>query len=243
MKGRLRRQLRQLQLAVTALFLIVLFLAAAALTSARAQSRTQSLDELTVQRINVVDANGTLRMVISNKDRQHPGVIDGKVPNRQRPDAGLLFFNDVGDEVGGLTYNGQPKDGHGQSDIGLNFDQWKQDQTIGVGYAEDGGQRSAALRVWDRSETQSLGEIVERMNAAEAITDPTARAAAIQTVTRSFDAGHVRLFVGKTEQRASVVDLRDAKGQPRLRLKVEADGAASIEFLDAAGKVTKRFPE
>jgi hypothetical protein len=35
---------------------------------------TQRIDELTVQRLNVVDANGTLRLVLSNKDRMHPGV-------------------------------------------------------------------------------------------------------------------------------------------------------------------------
>ena len=39
-------------------------------------------------------ANGTLRMVISNKDRQHPGVMDGRTLNRPRPEAGLIFFND-----------------------------------------------------------------------------------------------------------------------------------------------------
>jgi hypothetical protein len=54
---------------------------------------------------------GTLRMVISNKDRMHPGVIDGKVIDRPRPVAGMLFSNDEGDEVGGLTYTGRVKDG------------------------------------------------------------------------------------------------------------------------------------
>ena len=56
--------------------------------------------EITVERINVVDANGTLRMVISNKDRMHPGVMDGVTIDRPRPVAGMIFFNDQGDEVG-----------------------------------------------------------------------------------------------------------------------------------------------
>lgn len=33
------------------------------------QSRGRNLGEVTVERINVVDGNGTLRMVIANKDR------------------------------------------------------------------------------------------------------------------------------------------------------------------------------
>jgi len=37
--------------------------------------------------------------------------------------------------------------------------------------------------------------------------------------------------------------LADAQGKPRLNLKVQADGSASIEFLDAQGKVTDRLPK
>jgi len=36
------------------------------------------------------------------------------------------------------------------------------------------------------------------------------------------------------------VSLADAEGRPRLILKVEPDGNASIEFLDASGKVVQR---
>jgi hypothetical protein len=35
------------------------------------------------------------------------------------------------------------------------------------------------------------------------------------------------------------IALRDAKGHVRLRMRVTAAGTASIEFLDAAGKVVK----
>lgn len=36
------------------------------------------------------------------------------------------------------------------------------------------------------------------------------------------------------------VRLADAQGQPRLILKVDADGSAAIEFLDPEGKVVQR---
>ena len=42
------------------------------------------MGEITVERINVVDANGTLRLVISDRDRMHPGVVSGKTLDRQR---------------------------------------------------------------------------------------------------------------------------------------------------------------
>ena len=65
----LRRQIRALQAYAggASLALVVL------VSMGFAQSAsTQRIDELTVQRLNVVDANGTLRMVLSNKDRMHP---------------------------------------------------------------------------------------------------------------------------------------------------------------------------
>jgi hypothetical protein len=203
----------------------------------------QRIDELTVQRLNVVDANGTLRMVLSNKDRMHPGVMDGKTIDRPRPVAGLLFFNDVGDEVGGLTFTGQEANGQGAANAGLMFDQWKQDQTIGIQYSESRGQRSAGLQVWDRSDTQRLSELIDALNAANALKDADARTAAVQAARAKAQPGNQRLFVGKDRSRASVVNLFDANGKARLVLKVEADGSASIEFLDAEGRVTNRLPK
>ena len=239
MKRRLRHQVRALQAYAggASLALVVL------VSMGFAQSAsTQRMDELTVQRLNVVDANGTLRMVLSNKDRMHPGVMDGKTIDRPRPVAGLLFFNDVGDEVGGLTFTGQEANGQGTANAGLMFDQWKQDQTIGIQYSESRGQRSAGLQVWDRSDTQRLSDLIERLNAANAITDADARTAAVQAARAKAQPGQQRLFVGKDRSRASVVTLSDAGGKARLVLKVEADGAATIEFLDADGKVTSRLP-
>ena len=106
MRRSLRNQLRILQAYVAISFLILAFLSVTAFTQSQ-----QRIDELTVQRLNVVDANGTLRMVIANKDRMHPGVMDGVTISRPRPVAGLLFFNDEGDEVGGLTFTGTDDNG------------------------------------------------------------------------------------------------------------------------------------
>ena len=241
MTRRLRRQIRLLQAYALGSFLLLIFLATAALT--QSGSVSQKFDELTVQRINVVDANGTLRLVISNKDRMHPGIMDGKTINRPRPVAGLLFFNDVGDEVGGLTISGQEINGQGRANGSFMFDQWKQDQTIGISYGEDAGQRTAGLQVWDRSSDVRLSDLIGKLNAANAIQDPTARTAAIQAARASAPAGPQRLFVGKGRDRTSIITLSDADGKPRLNLKVQADGTASIEFLDAQGKVTERLPK
>ena len=239
MKRRLRRQLRLLHAYAIVSLLALVWLATAAFTQ---RAAAEKVDEITVQRINVVDANGTLRLVLAGKDRMHPGVIDGKVIDRRRPVGGLIFFNDEGDEVGGLTFRGEARDGHRRAEAGFTFDQLKQDQTIGLSYSETDGRRSAGLQVWDRSDTP-LGELVDRLNAANTITDQTARDAELAKIRASAPPGPRRLFVGKNTDRAALVSLADAQGKPRLTLKVDADGTASIEFLDGAGKVTQRFPQ
>jgi hypothetical protein len=241
MSRKLRRQLRLLQIYAVGSFLFLVFLGATAMTQSGVSPA--KFDEITVGRINVVDGNGTLRLVISNKDRMHPGVMDGKMINRPRPVAGLLFFNDVGDEVGGLTISGQEVNGKGRANGGIMFDQWKQDQTVGISYNEDAGQRTAGLQVWDRSPDVRLSELIGKLNTANAIADPGARAAAVQAARAGAPPGPQRVFVGKTRDRASSVILSDASGKPRLNLKVEADGSASIEFLDAEGKVVERLPK
>jgi hypothetical protein len=228
-----------LRLYVVVSSLALVFLTTAALRQA---GKPQNLGEITVERINVVDANGTLRLVIANKDRMHPGVMDGKVIDRPRPVAGLLFFNDEGDEVGGLTITGQVRDGARRANAGLMFDQLKQDQTIGLTYSEGNGQRTAGLQVWDRSD-RPLSELIEQLNAANRIADPAEREAAIKKARDSAPAGPRRVFVGKTADRAANVSLADANGKPRLTLTVDATGSPRIEFLDENGKIVDRMPQ
>jgi hypothetical protein len=232
----LRRHLRLLHAYVFASLLVFVVLAASAF---RQPPKPQNLGEITAERINIVDGDGTLRLVISNKDRMHPGIIGGKVIQRQRPVAGVIFFNDHGDEAGGLALRGREVNGKRVANAGMMFDQLGQDQTIGFDYAEENGQRAAAFKVWDRPDAP-LSDLVEKLNAANAIEDKEKRDAAVARVRAEAPRPAQRVLVGKTRERAATVLLSDADGRTRLALKVEADGTASIEFLDAEGKVVQR---
>jgi hypothetical protein len=239
MRVSLRRQLRFLRAYAVLNTLVMAVLATAAFRQA---TPPQKFDEINAQRINIVDADGTLRMVISNKDRMHPGVIDGKTIDRPRPVAGMLFFNDEGDEVGGLTFTGREANGTRQANAGLMFDQLKQDQTIGFSYSEGNGRRTAGFHVWDRSDTR-LGDLIDKLNAANRIADKAERDAAVAKVRAAAPPGPRRVFVGKNADKAATVSLADADGKPRLTLTVDAAGNPRIEFLDPQGKVVARLPQ
>jgi hypothetical protein len=210
-------------------------------TAAFRQPAPQKFGEITVERINVTDANGTLRMVIANKDRMHPGVMDGVTINRPRPVAGMLFFNDEGDEVGGLTFTGRATDGTRRANASLMFDQLKQDQTIGFSYSETDGRRNAGFNVWDRADSP-LSDLIRQLNDANRIEDQSARKARLAEISAAAPPGPRRVFVGKNAERAALVALSDANGRPRLTMTVDATGNPRLEFLDEAGKVIARLP-
>jgi hypothetical protein len=232
----IRRHLRLLHAYVVTSLVAFVVLAASAF---RQPPKPQNLGEITAERINIVDADGTLRLVISNKERMHPGIIGGKTIKRERPYAGFIFFNDQGDEAGGLTLRGREQNGKRVANAGIMFDQLGQDQTIGFDYAEEDGRRAAAFKVWDRPDAP-LGDLVEELNAANAIEDKEKRDAAVARVRAEAPKPAQRVLVGKTRDRTATVLLSDSEGRTRLALKVEPDGTASIEFLDADGKVVHR---
>lgn len=234
MRHSLRRQLFFLRAYTFASSVVLVVLCTAAF-----RQSTQQFGEITVERLNVVDANGTLRMVISNKDRMHPGVMDGVTIDRPRPVAGMLFFNDEGDEVGGLTFTGSGKSR--RANAGIMFDQLKQDQTIGISYSETDGRRTAGFNVWDRADSP-LSDLIRQLNEANTIADQAARTARLAEIRAAAPPGPRRVFVGKSANRAALVALSDAEGRSRLTLTVDPTGNPRIELLDETGKVIARLP-
>lgn len=52
-----------------------------------------------------------------------------------------------------------------------------------------------------------------------------------------------RLLFGKGRDKTAYLILRDAKGKPRIRISVAAEGTPKLEFLDVSGKVIQTLPE
>lgn len=193
---------------------------------------------LDVERINVREPDGTLRLVISNRN-SFPGlIVRGKEqPHSSRSDvAGMLFFNDEGTENGGMTFAGlRDEDGKVSGGGHLSFDQYEQDQVINLEQTEEGGQRRAGLGISDRP-TQALD--FAGFARVEGMPDGSAKEAARKKLLAEGSFGAPRLYVGKADD-DSLLAMRDAQGRKRLVLKVTAAGDASIQFLDAEGKVVR----
>jgi hypothetical protein len=206
----------------------------------RSEQKTK-FSEIDVERINIVEKDGKLKMVISNSERQHPGIVDGRTMARHRP-AGLLFFNEKGDECGGLSFEGDQKDGVANAGALLSFDRFRQDQTAAIEYDESNGQYSTGLRVWERSDAP-FGEVIEKLQAIQKMPDGPEKTQAMQKLHETPGANSPqRVFVGKTREKAAILTLSDLQGRPRLQLTVDAQGVAKIEFLNERGDVVQRLP-
>src|ERR1700729_3842485 len=216
---------------------ITVFLGIIAWGQAGAERKVTEFAEIDVQRINIREPDGTLRMTISNAATAPGLIFKGKehpFPNRQA--AGILFFNDEGSENGGLLFGGAKKGQNVSSGGHLSFDQYEQDQVISLDQTEEHGRRRAGLTFFDRPSTPLPLELIDKVNTPEGSAD-------FEALTKAGGFGYPRLFIGKNEERESTVILRDAKGRARLKLTVTPSGSASIVFIDDTGKIVRRITE
>jgi len=111
---------------------------------------SSAFDQITVHRINVVEPNGTVRMIISD-GAEFPGlIVHNKEKTYPRPYAGMLFYNNEGTENGGLVFAGH-KDSKGEvvdSGGSLSFDKYgAPGQIVQVAGVDDIHDRFAGLLV------------------------------------------------------------------------------------------------
>lgn len=234
---KIEREIRFLKIYASAATL----LCAIVFLTAFAVNKKQKFSEIDVERINVVEKDGKLKMVISNKERQHPGTMDGKYWKEregQRP-AGMIFFSEKGDEIGGLVFDGDAGKGQGGS---LTFDKFRGDQTIQITHDEDEkGNYFAGLRMND--ENIPLSERISKIEAIEKLPTIEEQKAAKQKMRENGEFLVNRLFIGKAWNKRSLIQMSDAKGKLRLELSVEPNGNPKLNFYDENQKVIYSLPE
>jgi hypothetical protein len=213
MKTRILGQIRLLK--VYAAAMAVTF-AALCLTAFTRSAQKQKFEEIDVQWINIVDEHGSRQLVIANKDRFPDPVINGqelKGMRSVRP-AGLAFYDAKGNEAGGLVTS-QTETGK----ISLVAFDCATGEAMDLGLEEsDGGKKySASFKIVDPPPT---GTRIEEAGAKQ----------------------QTRIAIQNENKDAQIV-LADADSKERIKLKVAADGPASIQIFDHDGKVVFTTPK
>jgi hypothetical protein len=209
----------------------------------RADTPSADFSEINVERINVRDADGTLRMAISNRTRAPDPKIGARTGTREGGNnAGIYFYNDQGDECGGLIFRGtRDEQGRYRAGAALLFDRFEQDQAIGMAYSETDGELSAKFSVWDRPSV-ALADLLDRYTELEAMPDGDKRRHVIDEMREGGLLGTTRLTMGLERDGDAAVVLYDAMQRERLRIVVGRDGRARIEFLDEHAEVVDTYP-
>lgn len=194
--------------------------------------------EIDVERINIVEKDGSLKMVISNKQRQHPGMFNGKLLKPRTREAGMIFFNELGDECGGLVYDGNAQ----ESGMVYSIDQRHTDQIMQLQYLEGTGAdkyRTYGLKLWDRPDDFPMEAIMKFEDSLRALNDTAARRKAYARLRAEGRLTQERFFAGKLANGDVGLFLRDNQGRVRLRIYVGKDNQPHIDHLDEQGRVTQ----
>ncbi len=198
--------------------LVLTVLLALVSLGAATQQRRQRFEEISAERINIIEPNGNPRLILYNSSHTPGAIMYGKDrphPNRA-PHAGMLYFNDEGTENGGS----------------LTFDQFDQDQVVSL---------SGGLRVWDQPYTP-IAELLDRVEAARAKPEGEERTRAMAEVSawaRAQGSFRQRLRAQTTRERSAIIELADTLQRPRLRMVVDSAGSARLEFLGDSGQVLR----
>jgi hypothetical protein len=217
------------------------------------KSENRKFGEIDVERINIVEKDGTVKLIITNIERFPTGqdkINDRPTNETRKKRSGMLFFNEDGIECGGFIYDGQKtEDGH-SSGMSLTYDQYDGDQVmqlLAVDY-QQGGERfvSSALSFNDRAlkETQlKTAEIWKELEELEKTDPQKMKEKQKEYEQQGLIGGAPRLMVGKLRDQSNGVVLFDDKGTPRAMFYVDKGNNAKLDFFDEEGNIIASFPE
>jgi hypothetical protein len=205
------------------------------------------LETLNVRRLNILNEGGLPALVISGQGRLPGPTFEGKeypqeLSGGRTSAAGMIFFNERGDEVGGLTFSGDLTENAYGASGHFSFDQFRQDQVVAIQYGDNGSSRRAGINVWDRSTEISIADILEvldaRVTATGAVRDSLDNV--VQSLAQQGLGAH-RVFLG-SQDRTAMLRLQDTEGRTRIRMFVDSLDVARLEFLDAGGEILWALP-
>jgi len=222
-------------------------------SSAFKQFGNTKFSEIDVERINIIEKNGTVKMIITNVDRFPNGkeMINNKPTNEDRKKrSGLLFFNEDGIECGGLIYDGKRSANGHSSGLSLTYDQYDGDQVMQL-LTQDQGQGnkrfvSSGLMFNDRPSKESQQQTARIMKELDELGKKDPKAA--EEKYKAYEAqglvgGAPRIMLGKSRSENNGLFLFDNKGMPRAMFYVDKDNQAKLDFYDDKGQTIASFPE
>lgn len=214
-------------------------------------NENQKFKTIDVERINIVEADGTVKMIITNVGQFPNGtdIVNGKeVAKNRKKRSGMLFFNEDGLECGGFIYDGEKgKNGH-KAGLSLTYDKYDGDQVMQLKTMDvkRKGKRmvSSSLVFNDRTANLSQQETTKVLEEIATIEDMELRRKKYQEyIDQGLIGATPRILLGKTGSQNNGLFLFGNKGERRAMFYVDKNNNVKLEVFDDKGNVTNSWPE
>ena len=196
-------------------------------------------EEIQAERLSIVGPDGHLYISMSNPERQALATKEGKPlstgENRDLP--GLIFYNRIGDEVGGIYYDGKEDEGSS----GITFDQYKDDQILAIMKDEhkvDGEwKRWYGMFLRERSDSITQYDMFQNFYKTTKDLSQQERDKAYREMRKIQDEeiNVYRMFLGREVNKDVGLFLYDSKGKERIKIYIDESDNARFEILDKNG--------
>jgi hypothetical protein len=226
-------------------------ISAALLLFAFKSNENKKFGTIDVERINIVESDGTVKMVITNVEQFPNGEtkINGLPMNKDRKQrSGMLYFNEDGQECGGFIYDGEKDEKGHSSGLSLTYDRYDGDQVMQLLTTdrERKGRRvvSSSLVFNDRSENVNREETRKIWEEIDSIKDKKARRQKRKEYTEKGLIGATpRIMLGNTRSQNNGLFLFGDDGKPRGMLYVDKDNNVKLNVYNDKGEVTHSWPK
>jgi len=214
-------------------------------------NENQKFKTIDVERINIVEADGTVKMIITNVEQFPNGTttVNGrKVTKDRKKRSGMLYFNEDGIECGGFIYDGAKDENGHSAGLSLTYDRYDGDQVMQLKTLDfkKGEKRmvSSSLVFNDRTANLNQQEITQVMEEIELIEDKKLRR---QKYKEYADKGLIgatpRILLGKTGSQNNGLFLFGENGETKAMFYVDKNNKVKLEVYDEEGKVANSWPE
>ena len=180
------------------------------------------LKELNVEKLNICEPDGTVKMTLFNSENIPSLIIEGEdiMPGHRKNDgvSGAMFYNNHGDECGGLIY-GSEIDENGDVSMGmsLTFDKWKQDQVMQLNLQKQGDKEQYGISIFDRPE-YSILQSVDLLKEIRSTKDQKEQTRLYHKLMKN---NHKRVFIGHDTDGDTKISLYDSKGLEKVKIYID----------------------
>lgn len=195
-------------------------------------SGEEMVDHLVAGRVDVVERDGTPRLSLSNAKQAPDTTLAGEVLTKGRERPGVIFYNEQGDECGGITYGGRrTPDGRIEAGGVVTMDRFDNDQIVALFYQDGPEGHSAGLQIVDRPEF-SLPSAIKLAREIDAMPDGQEKDEAAAAFYAGIPFGSMRMVLGLLPGGESGFELCDGDSKPRIRIAVPDQDEPSIRIAD-----------